>query len=152
MKIESINRINDNELISCSRFFKGANYTDCDKALSFICTNDDGEFCGFALARKNNIDLNCEFGDAIDITYNMNGCEILQIYANTIDLELQLLKRLLHRIVVWCYNDTTFDYLWSESLSEYDFYADSLDCKKITQRISDYEIKNIIYNIFKSEK
>ena len=123
MKLVSLSKIKENEIISFSHLFKGGNYTICDPILSFVCKNNDNNLCGFALARRNNINLNYRLSDKIDITTNMVGCEILQVYAVSMNDEMLLLKRLLQRITIWCYDeDKTFNYLWSESLSNYDFY------------------------------
>lgn len=146
MRLVSLSEIKENEIISFSHLFKGVNYTICDPISSFVWKNDDDNLCGFALARRNNINLNYRLSNKIDITTNMVGCEILQVYAVSMSDEMLLLKRLLQRITIWCYDEgKTFNYLWSESLSNYDFYADGLDCKKVEQYISPYEIKPLIY-------
>lgn len=149
MKLVSLSKIKENEIISFSHLFKGINYTICDPILSFVWKNDNDILCGFVLARRNNINLKYRLSDKTGITADMVGCEILQVYADSINNEMLLLKRLLQRITIWCYDkEKTFHYLWSESLSDYDFYADNLECKKTKQYISAYEIKNIIYNKF----
>ena len=147
MKFISLSEIGENEIFRFSHLFEGVNYTFCDPTLSFVCMDDDNKLYGFALARRNNIDLSHRFSDDIGISADMVGCEILQVYAVSIDIELSLLKRLLQRVAIWCYEeDNTFDYLWAASLPNYDFYLDGLDCKKVKQYISPCEIKTIIYN------
>lgn len=146
MKVIQVNKITTEELESISQFFIGMSYQNCDDKLSFIWKNDKEEFCGFAFARSNNIGLNCNFSEEIEITFDMTGCEILQIYATPQELEAPLLKRLYNRIFTWGDNgESAFDYLWSESLSNYDFYSDILDCKKVIQQ-SNNEQKEIIYS------
>ena len=149
MKVISIEDIQLEELMLYSQFFKGMSFQNCNQSLSYILKNDNNEFCGFAFARCNNIDLSCRYSEKMEITKEMNGCEILQIYTISTTIEALLLKRLYNRIFTWCDNGkSSFDYLWSESLSNYDFYSDILDCNKVTQS-SNNEQKEVIYSKLK---
>lgn len=75
----------------------------------------------------------------------MNGCEILQVYAKSINIELKILKQLMNSIRLFKQNGISFDYFWSESLSDYDYYLYILDCTRVLQQISMYEQKTIVY-------
>lgn len=149
MKTISLEDLTINEKQQFSCLFDNRAYLLCDKNLSFIWKDDD-KFCGFVLLRQHDIDFRYKTSERLDINEKMRGCEIMQIYGITPQIEKDICKRIYNRVFIWCYKDIPklmFDYYWSDSLyDQSDYFLNLLNCKKAKIHYSSEDIRNIIYN------
>ena len=147
MRLQSFENIeNDNFelLMFISPNFEHNNYNVCDKSLSFAAFNDNGIYIGFVLMKPEQFANDIITNNDINISNEDFGCRILQITATTSVNEFELCKRAIHRISIWNTNNIMFDYYWSDTLRNINYFNDLFN-SEIIRYISQNQTIEMLY-------